>query len=64
MNQTMKDKIGAWLLDKNHTTQDLASQLDMSPQTLGNRLDGTFDWSWAEIVKLSKVLGCTPNELM
>lgn len=37
--------------------------LGMTTQTLNNRLRGTYEWTWSEILTISKILGCTTEEL-
>lgn len=61
--KTINEKIGAWLLEKGHTKQGLASQLGISDQTLDNRLDGTYGWTWDEVILLADYLGTSLDEL-
>lgn len=63
MSQVMQEKVGAWLIEPGHTKQGLASMLGMTTQTLNNRLRGTYEWTWSEILTISKILGCTTEEL-
>lgn len=62
-NVKINNLIDEWLLYKEHTKQDLASQLDMSVQTLNNRLDGKFGWSWDEAVTLADFFEVSVAEL-
>lgn len=59
----INEKVGAWLLVQGHTKQSLASSLGMTPQTLNNRLDGTYDWTFNEVCSLADILGCKLDEL-
>jgi DNA-binding XRE family transcriptional regulator len=63
MNQVIQDKIGVWLMQEDHSKQKLASELGFTVQTLKNRLDGTYEWSWNEMVTLAKILDCSITEL-
>lgn len=59
----IKTRIGVWLLKPEHTKKELAFKLGMTPQTLTNRLDGTFPWRWSEVCALTEVIGCSLEEL-
>ncbi len=62
--QKINEKLGAWLLSDKHNTRDkLAKELGMTRPTLQNRLNGTSKWEWEEVIKVSKLTGCTLNEL-
>lgn len=63
MNQSIQSKVGAWLLEPGRTKQELAGELGFTVQTLNNRLDGSREWSWKEIIQLARILGCTVEEL-
>ncbi len=41
----------------------LAATLDMSTNTLRSKRRGSADWSWSEVLTLSRLTGLTPNEL-
>ena len=61
--QKINEKLGAWLLEEGHTRDQLAKELGMSRPTLQNRINGTAKWEWEEVVKVSRLTGCTLNEL-
>lgn len=63
MNEILNEKIGAWLLSADHSRRMLAEELRISRPSLNKKLAGTSKWTWEEVVLLSKVLGCTLNEL-
>ena len=63
LNQSIQNKVGAWLLVRGRTKQELASELGFTVQTLNNRLDGSREWSWKEIIQLARILGCSIEEL-
>ncbi len=64
MTASMKERIGAWLMEPGHTKTLLAEQLGISIGTLANRLKSAHDWSWTEIQDLTKVLSCTADDLL
>ena len=62
MNAVINEKLGAWLLPKEHTRTELAKRIGITLPTLNSRLmDG--GWSWAEVLAICKLTGATPNEL-
>lgn len=63
MNDRINEKVGAWLLIDGNTRAILADAIGITRPTLNNRLDGTAKWSWDEVVRLSRYLGCSLNEL-
>ena len=63
LNQMIKNRIGAWLVEPDHTKQDLASRLGMTVKTLNTRLDESVDWSWGEVKLLAALFGCSVDEL-
>lgn len=63
MSNPINEKVGAWLLDADHTRAGLAEAIGISRPALANRLDGSAKWNWDEIVTLANVLGTTLNEL-
>lgn len=63
MTANMRDRIGGWLLESGHTKERLAKMLDISTDTLRNRLSDTYEWSWTEVRKLAEILGCEVSDL-
>ncbi len=63
MNQTIKNRIAAWLIEPDHTKQGLASQLGMTAKTLNTRLDESVDWTLGEVRILAALFGCSIDEL-
>jgi DNA-binding XRE family transcriptional regulator len=63
MNRLINEKAGAWLLEQGHTRETLAEKIGITRPTLNSRLDGRTKWNWEEVVRLSKLLGCTLDEL-
>ena len=62
--QRINEKLGAWLLEDGHTRDMLAQELGMTRPTLANRINGITSWEWEEVVKLSRVVGCTVNDFV
>ena len=60
---SLKERIGAFLENTGTTKQSLANQLGISTQTLRNKLSGKSDFSLTEGICLSKILGCTVEDL-
>lgn len=60
----MKEKIGAWLLEGNHTKAELAGLLSMSTGSLSNKISGETDWTWKEVKALALVLGCQVSDFV
>jgi len=61
--QKINEVLGAWLLVKGHTRDQLAKELGMTRPTLQNRINGTAKWEWEEVVKISQLTECSLNEL-
>ena len=61
--ESVNEKIGAWLLVNGNTRAELADALGITRPTLSTRLDGSAPWRFSEIIKLSELLGTTPNDL-
>ena len=63
MNDRINEKIGSWLLRDGNTRSLLAEQIGISRPALANRLSGQSQWNWDEVMKLSKILDCSLNDL-
>ena len=61
--QRINEKLGAWLLEDGHTRDLLAQELGMTRPTLANRLNGKSRWEWDEVIRVSKLVDCTLNDL-
>ena len=61
--QRINEKLGAWLLEEGHTRDQLAQELGMTRPTLANRLNGKAKWEWEEVILVSRLVGCTLNDL-
>ena len=59
----INQRIGEWLLVSGNTRAILADAIGITRPTLANRLDGTAQWNWEEVVRLSQYLGVSLNEL-
>ena len=57
--QRINEKLGAWLLIEGNTRDELAKELGMTRPTLANRLNGTTKWEWDEVLKISRLVGCS-----
>lgn len=64
MNQSITNKVAAFLIDPNHTKKGLAAALGMSVTTLNNRLSGKHPWMWPEVKTLAQILGCSTNDFV
>lgn len=64
MTNKINEKAGAWLLVSGNTQAKLAEALGITRPTLSGRLSGDSKWTWEEVVKLSRLTGCTLNELV
>lgn len=55
------DAIGAWVR-KDGSMSKLAGELGLTEAGLNLRMSGLKEWTWDEVVKLSRVIGCSLNE--
>lgn len=60
---SIKERVGAYLVREGKTKGELASELGMSTATLHSKLNGLTDFSLQQAIRLSKILGCTVSEL-
>lgn len=60
----INDKVGAWLLDKEHTREMLADELSITAQSLTNKLTGKTDWTWREVRLLAVALRCSVKDFV
>ena len=63
MNERINEKLGAWLLEKEHTRAKLAKLIGISKPTLYTRLNGKSKWRWDEVLVIAELTGSTLNEL-
>lgn len=63
MNAILNEKIGAWLLKAGNSRESLAASIGVSRPSLNKKLAGSSKWTWEEVVKLSRALDCSLNEL-
>lgn len=63
MNKYINEKIGAWLLSEGNTREKLAAEIGISRPALNNRIDGITKWDWDDVVAISRVIGCSLNDL-
>lgn len=63
MNEILNEKIGAWLLKEGNSRTSLAEAIGISRPALGKKLSGASKWTWEEVIRLSRVLDCSLNEL-
>ena len=63
MASAITEKLGAWLLAKDHTREMLANELGITRPTLKERLEGTSDWRWGEVQKIAELTDSTLSEL-
>ena len=61
--QRINEKLGAWLLEEGHTRDMLAQELGMTRPTLANRLSNKASWEWEEVIKVSRLVDCSLDEL-
>lgn len=51
-------------IQKNSMTREaMATEMNMSTNTLRWKREGKYDWTWSEILKLSEIIGCTVEGL-
>ena len=55
--------IADYINAKGITRETMAQMMNMSSNSLRWKREGKYDWSWSEIIKLSKLIGCTIDEL-
>ena len=55
--------IADYLKSEGITREAMAQKLNMSSNSLRWKREGKYDWSWSEIIELSKLIGCTIDEL-
>jgi lambda repressor-like predicted transcriptional regulator len=53
----LKSKIEALMQEKNISFNELSTHFTISKQTLTQKLNGTRDWTFTEMMVLSKLLG-------
>lgn len=53
----LKSKIELLMQEKNMSFNELATHFTISKQTLTQKLNGTHDWTFPEMMILSKLLG-------
>ena len=61
--ESIKERVGAYLMREGETLSSLAEDLGMSRTTLRHKLDGRVEFKLSEADRLAKVLGCTVDEL-
>ena len=60
---SIKERVGAYLERERVTKKELASKLGMSTVTLNSKLDGDTEFTFSQAIRLSRILGCTVNDL-
>lgn len=63
MESIIRKRLGSFLEDTGTTKEKLASDLGMSRSALYSKLHGETEFSLAEAYKLSRILGCTVEDL-
>ncbi len=63
MTDRINEKLGAWLLEKGHNSENLAAQIGISRPALRDRLNGEAQWKWGEVIRVAEITNCTLNEL-
>lgn len=63
MNNTINEKLGAWLLVDGNTKNQLAAILGISRPSLNSKLAGKTPWKWDEVVTIARLTSCTLDEL-
>lgn len=61
--QRINEKLGAWLLENGRNRDTLAKELGMTRPTLANRLSGKSKWEWEEVIRISRLVGCSLDDL-
>lgn len=61
--QGINKEIGAWLLRPGNTREKLADAVGITTPTLSTRLNGSTQWRFSEVVKLSKFIDVTLEQL-
>lgn len=60
----IKQHITEYVRETGTTKDALADKLGISHGTFYNRLDGSRPWLFDEVLNLSKIVGCTIDELI
>lgn len=55
--------IGYYMADNKLTREQMSELIGMSTNTLRWKREGKSEWTLSEILKLSEIIGKTPNEL-
>lgn len=55
--------IADYLKANNVTREAMSQEMGMSSNSLRWKREGKYDWTWAEVLKLSEILGLTVDEL-
>lgn len=63
MYKSINEKLGAWLLVNGNTREKLAEEIGITRPTLNGRLDGKSKWMWDEVIEISRITGCSLDEL-
>lgn len=60
---SIKERVGAYLVREGKTKKWLADELDITTVTLSSKLNGDTEFSFSQAIRLSEILGCTVSEL-
>jgi len=61
--QIINEKVGGLLLG-GMSRDIIAKELGMSRRTLTNRINGTAKWEFEEVLRLSRLVGCSLDDLV
>jgi plasmid maintenance system antidote protein VapI len=61
--QIINEKVGGLLLG-GMSRDNIAKELGMSRRTLTNRINGTAKWEFEEVLRLSRLVGCSLDDLV
>lgn len=56
------EKVGGWLQCPGNTKKKMAAELDITPDSLTNKLTGETPWLWSEVKTAASIIGCKVSD--
>lgn len=63
VRKSINAAIYEYMREQHLTKKALCVILGLSTASLRNKMNGTRDWSWSEVLKLCELMGVTPDQL-